>query len=444
MKASIRHWMWGLLLGSAGLAACGDAVAPGVGPSAPALAINTAPPVVPTTGAYASGVYRNLFKEWNTAITDDSVRVKLNALWNHYFAGGNTAKVYYADGTNANGPKAYIYDTWNRDVRSEGMSYGMMIAVQMNKKAEFDAIWNWAKTNMQHQGTEWDGYFAWSVDVRGKKTNNAPASDGEEYFATALFFAAHRWGNGAGIYNYEAEANRILNTMLHKEDINGGVVNGVTNMFNRTQRQVVFTPYYSSATHTDPSYHLPAFYELWGRWAQGWNGNQAADRQFWLDAAQASRAHFRAAANSVTGLTPDYSEFDGRAKGDAYGDTGTHDDFRYDAWRTSVNWAVDHAWFAADTGAVGRTNRLQAFFQSKGIDSYGQLWELNGTLIDGNRGVGLIASNGAASLAASDPRAWLFVERLWKQAPIAGNLRYYGGLLQFMAVLHASGSFRIY
>jgi len=26
------------------------------------------------------------------------------------------------------------------------MSYGMMIAVQMNRKAEFDAIWNWSKT----------------------------------------------------------------------------------------------------------------------------------------------------------------------------------------------------------------------------------------------------------------------------------------------------------
>ena len=28
------------------------------------------------------------------------------------------------------------------DVRSEGMSYGMMITVQLDKKAEFDALWN--------------------------------------------------------------------------------------------------------------------------------------------------------------------------------------------------------------------------------------------------------------------------------------------------------------
>lgn len=426
------------------LAACGthdlpSATAEDLG--APAFA---AAPSPPGTGAYATGVYRNLFKEWNSALTDADIQAKLNQLWNHYFQGSNTAKLYYANGSNANGPKAYIYDTWNRDVRSEGMSYGMMIAVQMNRKAEFDALWNWAKTHMQHQGNEWDGYFAWSCDTRGKIKDVAPASDGEEYFATALFFAAHRWGNGTGIFNYEAEANRILNTMLHKEDINGGVVNGVTNMFNRTHKQVVFTPYYSSATHTDPSYHLPAFYELWGRWAQGWNGNQAADRQFWLEAAQRSRLLLAQATHPVTGLNPDYSEFDGTPKGDAYGDSGTHDDFRYDAWRTAVNWAVDYAWWAADPNEIALTNRMHAFFESRGMTTYGKLYELNGTVIDSGRGVGLIASNGAAALAASDARAWGFVEQLWNQQPVFGNLRYYDGLLQFMAFLHASGNFRIF
>jgi endo-1,4-beta-D-glucanase Y len=402
------------------------------------------PPSPPATGAYQSGIYRNLFKEWNPALTDSDVQAKLNQLWAHYFAGGATAKLYYADGSNSNGPKAYIYDAGNRDVRSEGMSYGMMIALQMDKKAEFDAIWNWAKTNMQYQGTEWDGYFAWQCNTRGRKSGAAPASDGEQYFATALFFAAHRWGNGTGIYNYEAEANRILNTMLHKENMNGGVVQGVTNMFNTTQKQVVFTPYYGSATHTDPSYHLPAFYELWGRWAQGWNGQQAADRQFWLDAAATSRQFFDATTHAVTGLNPDYAEFDGTAKGDAYGDNGTHDDFRFDAWRTSVNWAVDYAWWAADENEKVLTDRMHAFFDAQGLQTYGNQYELGGTQLSTTRSPGLVASNGAAALAATDARAWAFVAALWNQSPATGTWRYYDGMLQFMAFLHAGGSFRVY
>ena len=48
---------------------------------------------------------------------------------------------------------------------SEGMSYGMMICVQLNKKREFDALWNWSKTYMQNTDPEnpSQGYFAWSM-----------------------------------------------------------------------------------------------------------------------------------------------------------------------------------------------------------------------------------------------------------------------------------------
>lgn len=41
---------------------------------------------------------------------------------------------------------AFVTDIKHRDVRSEGLSYGMIIAVQLGKKAEFDAVWNWSKT----------------------------------------------------------------------------------------------------------------------------------------------------------------------------------------------------------------------------------------------------------------------------------------------------------
>lgn len=34
--------------------------------------------------------------------------------------------------------KGYMVDTCNTDVRTEGMSYGMMMAVQMDKEEEFD------------------------------------------------------------------------------------------------------------------------------------------------------------------------------------------------------------------------------------------------------------------------------------------------------------------
>ncbi|MEE1940673.1 glycosyl hydrolase family 8 [Streptomyces sp. TRM 70361] len=397
-------------------------------------------PVPPSTGAYASGEYRNLFQEWDGSLTDAAVRAKLDTYWNSFFTStDDTRRLYYPSGSNADGPMAYIRDTGNGDVRSEGISYGMMIAVQMGKKAEFDAMWNWAKTYMQHKSGARAGYFCWQATYSGSCQDNNPATDGEEYFATALFFAGHRWGDGQGIYDYTDEANAILDVMLHKEDMNGGVVESVTNMFNRTHKMPVFVPYANSATFSDPSYHLPAFYELWARWAEGYQDQQAADRQFWREAARTSRAYFAKVTHPTTGLNPDYAEFNGTPN-----NTGNHGDFRFDAWRTSMNWAVDHAWWAADNTAVTLTNRLQTFFESEGINAYVNQYSLAGNPLSSDRSPGLIATNGAASLSATHSRAWQYVEQLWNLQPPTGQYRYYDGLLNFMALLHASGNFRIY
>ena len=44
----------------------------------------------------------------------------------------------------------------------------MMIAVQMNKKDEFDALWNWAMTHMYISDPAHPsyGYFSWSAKTR--------------------------------------------------------------------------------------------------------------------------------------------------------------------------------------------------------------------------------------------------------------------------------------
>ena len=396
-------------------------------------------PTPAAQGAVATGRYRNLVREWNPAISDAAIKAKLDLYWSALFGADAERTIYFPGAPNGDGPTAYIEDINNKDVRSEGMSYGMMIAVQMDRKPEFDALWNWARTHMLYTKGPRAGYFRWQCLPTGCSRDSVPASDGEEYLATALFFAAHRWGNGVGIYDYETEANRILDTMLHKEEMNGGVVDGARNMFHREHKQVVFVPNGPSGDFTDPSYHLPAFYELWGRWAKGWTGRQAEDRQFWLDAAKRSRQLFAQAAHPVTGLVPDYSEFDGRPR-HLYG----HGDFRFDAFRTAVNWSVDYAWWAADPNEIILTDRLQAFFENQGMDRYVSEYRIDGTPLSTSQSTGLIASNGAASLAASHPRAWKFVEAMWALEPPVGRYRYYNGLLEYMALLHATGNFRAY
>ena len=152
-------------------------------------------------GAYYTDNYRNLFNEY-LGISQQQTDRKMEQIWNHFFVNEKT-KVYYESDDNT----AYIYDTGNQDVRTEGMSYGMMICVQLDKQAEFDKLWRWAKKYMLYTSGKWSGYYAWHCTPHGVKIGKEPscASDGEIYFITSLFFASHRWGN-AGAYDYNQEA----------------------------------------------------------------------------------------------------------------------------------------------------------------------------------------------------------------------------------------------
>ena len=89
-------------------------------------------------GAYATGRYRNLFAE--DGHSKKEIRAKIDAAYQQLFHGDKqTQAIAFDAGRNGNGPLMYVTDWANHDVRTEGMSYGMMIAVQLNKKAEFDA-----------------------------------------------------------------------------------------------------------------------------------------------------------------------------------------------------------------------------------------------------------------------------------------------------------------
>ncbi|MDV6376296.1 glycosyl hydrolase family 8 [Deinococcus arenicola] len=391
-----------------------------------------------TAGAYVSGKYRVPFQEWNPQLKKADLQAKLDGAWTHYFTGtDDNARLYYPDGQNANGPLAYVLDTGNNDIRSEGMSYGMMIAVQMNKKAEFDAMWNWAYSKMLQAGGPQRGYFAWHLKTDGTKLDQNPASDGEEYFAAALMFASGRWGDGAGIYNYQGQANNILNIMLHKEDI--APAPGVSNMFG-PDNQVVFVPDTTNNTFTDPSYHVPAFYDLFAQWAAGYK-DEAADRARWAKIATTSRTvQFPGAVHPETGLSANYTRFDGSP----YKIYGDNDQYGYDAWRVAMNWGMDAAWFGKQPQEKVWADRLQTFMEKEGMDKFANVYTREGVAQDEYHDSGHIAMVATAGLATSGPRSQKFTEALWNTEYITGQYRYYSGLLQFLGLLNASGEYKIY
>ncbi len=392
--------------------------------------IQIASGVLNLTGAYYSSIYQNLFTEL-LGKSESQVQEKIDQAFDQLFYGDDkTQRVYYP----VESDMAYIEDIGNRDVRTEGMSYGMMIAVQLNKKSEFDRIWKWAKTFMQHQSGASKDYFAWHCKTDGTKIDSNSASDGEEWLVMALFFASARWGDGEGIYNYEAEAQKILDAMLSKEEYSDrtGVI---TNMFNKKEKQVVFVPVGNADDFTDPSYHLPHFYELWARWAD-------KENQFWCDVANTSRQFLKKVVHPKTGLAPDYARFDGSPTDPPW--RGGHKDFRFDAWRVAMNIAIDYQWFARDKWAIEQSNRLLNFFYSQGVEKYPNQYTLDGKPLSNDRSPGLISMNAVAALASTNENKIEFVEGLWNLPIPSGTWRYYDGMLYLLAMLQVSGNFRIY
>jgi oligosaccharide reducing-end xylanase len=373
-------------------------------------------------GAFMTKTYRNVFKEYG--YSDQAVRAKIDEAWNALFYGDDDTRIYFE----ASPDEAYIMDIGNGDVRSEGMSYGMMMCVQLDKKAEFDKLWKWAKTRMQ-QGEGFNkGFFAWSLKPDGTPNDTGPAPDGEEYFALALFFASHRWGDGPEPFDYGEQARFILREALHKPDAQGAG----HNLWDRETRLIRFTP---SSQITDPSYHLPHFYELFSLWADD------EDSAFWKEAAAASRAFLKTACNPKTGLAPDYAGFGGYPI-----PTGGHDKFSNDAYRVAGNIGLDYLWFAADPWERELANRIQAFFVKEGIGKYYGKYKIDGTPVKSAayQATGLVAMNAMASLAANGPNARAMVKDLWSKAPLTGQGRYFDDCLYMFSLLALSGNYRIW
>jgi oligosaccharide reducing-end xylanase len=338
---------------------------------------------------------------------------------------------------------AYVSDVKNHDARTEGLSYGMMIAVQLNKKNVFDRIWRWSKKYLQHQDGPREGYFAWSLNPKTmKKNSEGSASDGELYFITSLLFASNRWGNNSGI-NYYAEARRILDAMW-KKDGSGNIYN----LVNTEHKQISFVPEGDDYKWTDPSYHLPAFFEVWALYAK--DGHE----QFYKDCADTARAFLHRTCHPVTGLSPDYAEFSGAPHNTPWMPVA----FRYDSWRVPMNIAMDYNWFGKDkTWQEDYAKHFQNFLRSKGIDTFEDQFNLDGSRPDFilqaggfkklRHSLGLIATAASTSLINKEKNGLDFVHVLWnaKLQPYEDGYfdPYYDGLLYLFSLMHLSGKYKI-
>lgn len=400
--------------------------------------------VFATAPAWETGVYRNLFTEYgySQAKSDEKVAGAFNQI---FFGDSATQRLYRL----VPGDTSMAFIDATNYVLTEGQSYGMMIAVQMDRKDIFDKFWKFAKLHMQQKSGDQKGYFAWKVASRSPFTPSDvnPAPDGEEYFVTSLFLADKRWGSAAGVadmFNYKQQADSILTYMITNRSSLGPLVDPI-------HKQPVFSPA-GTVKFSDPSYHLPAFYRLWAAFS-------GHDNAIWSAMADTSAAFFlRCSKNSPNGIMPNYANFDGTPA--VYGSAQVTDSganaqraYRYDtvyaadAHRTPMNIGAWWNWFQSDTNTWTETDTFLAFLRTQGGATlkYNQVYSLAGIPCAPSGwtpGESQVGSNAAAVLASRDTANWAFVRAAFDQPTPAGEYRYYNGMVYMLGLLHISGNFK--
>src|SRR5579871_3355218 len=122
---------------------------------------------------------------------------------------------------------------------SEGIGYGMVIAVYMNDQNLFDNLWKYEQLHL-----DGNGLMNWYIDASGATDGTGAATDGDEDMAWGLLLAAKQWGGSGSLgTSYQSLAVSQINRLYAYMSANGMIADGGDG----------FTP-------INPSYFAPAYY----------------------------------------------------------------------------------------------------------------------------------------------------------------------------------------
>jgi len=265
------------------------------------------------------------------------------------------------------------------DAVSEGISYGMYLALYSNDRAAFDSIWNAGERHMWNSG---GGFYDWhknSTGGTGQSAHpNGPASDADQDIALLLIFAdelvkAGIWRGGftstrGATYAQRARAllETIRNTMINR--VGSGNYRGTYLLPGGWGE-----PGETGGT-INPGYFAPAFYRIFAEYepehAATWNALVATS----YDLIERSPGYAR-------GLLPDWCTIQGTSTGGAgYNAYFAGDAMYRDAIRVYWRLAKDYLWYGEPRAKAFLDNAMK-FIESKGGPDAVNFYQMDGSLL---------------------------------------------------------------
>lgn len=245
------------------------------------------------------------------------------------------------------------------DAVSEGVGYGMILALYSGDQKYFNQIWTAGEKYM------WNGSaYNWRIGQDGGLMGFNAATDADEDVATMLIFADKLVQ--AGIWeDYQLEAGvtyaqRAQTILDHFWDamLDGYSVKPGDN--------------FGSATHLNPGYFAPAWYRIW----KDFDANSEHD---WNAVIDQSYQTIESSSGYKLGMVMDWCTASGAATGGAGGYNGFMGGVTFfkDAIRTLWRIATDAIWFK-EPRAERYLNNANSFIHDIGGPRMANFYQMNG------------------------------------------------------------------
>jgi endo-1,4-beta-D-glucanase Y len=272
------------------------------------------------------------------------------------------------------------------DTVSEGIGYGMLIAVYMDDKPLFDGLYTYWKA---HIAT--NGLMTWCIPAGSGScsASGGTATDADGDAAFAMLMASKQWTGGT----YAADATTLMHGVL-AADMSGTYIKAGSN--------------YSATGITNPSYFSPAWYRAFSR-------ADTANSSAWTGLANGAFTLLNAiSGSSSNGLYPAWCQ--NNCASPASNGASTDMIYQYDSHRIPWRMGTDYCWNGT-AAAKTYVDKTSAFFSSPshgggGVGRLVDLYNLDGTdyttgqarnsaSIIGTSAVGAMASAGTNTAYAT-------------------------------------------
>lgn len=247
---------------------------------------------------------------------------------------------------------------------SEGIGYGMLIAVYMGDQMLFDQLWQYEQTNL-----DMNGLMNWNIGSDGKTVlGMGAATDADEDMAFALVLASKQWGGQGSLSKSYADlaAAQIKAIWANEIDNYQLILPGDT--------------WAKSTSAVNVSYFAPAYYKVFATVDPP--GGSAGDA--WMSAVDESYTVLQASLNSANGntsngLVPAWCSASGQPNAGAFGaGQSSPTNYQYDSCRTPFRIGLDWCW-NAEPRAKTYVGLTSAFFAGIGAKNVVDGYSLNGT-----------------------------------------------------------------